>query len=168
MGRQRGTVGGVLVGGQVALCMVLLLASGLLVRALLRAQTVDPGFSMRDVAVINFDLGSVGYSDAQAHAFNVSLVERLRGLPGVQAVVPAFGSPLGDRHFFSVFRVEKLPDMVSGYLEVEPGFFSLLKIPLVRGSDFSQSDVARGAHYLVVSESVARTLWPGEDPLGKA
>jgi len=168
MGKQRGTFRGALVGGQVALCMVLLLASGLLVRALLRSQTVDPGFSMRDVAVMNFDLGSVGYSDAQARAFNASLVERLRGLPGVQGVVRAFGSPLGDRHFFSVFRVEKLPDMASGYLEVSPGFFSLLKIPLVRGRDFSQADIARGAHYLVVSESVARTLWPGEDPLGKA
>lgn len=167
MGRQRGTFRGMLVGSQVALCMVLLLASGLLVRALLRAQTVDPGFSMRDVAVMNFDLGSVGYSDAQARAFNASLVERLRGLPGVQRVVPAFGSPLGDRHFFSVFRVERQPDVASGYLEVSPGFFSLLNIPLVRGRDFSQADVSRGAHYVVVSESVARTFWPGEDPLGK-
>jgi predicted permease len=118
--------------------------------------------------VMNFDLGSVGYSDAQARAFNASLVERLRGLPGVKGVVPAFGSPLGNRHFVSVFRVEKQPDLVSGYLEVSPGFFSLLKIPLVRGRDFSQFDVARSAHYLIVSESVARTFWPGEDPLGKA
>jgi predicted permease len=167
MGRQRGAFRGMLVGGQVALCMVLLLASGLLVRALLRAQTVDPGFTMRGVAVLSYDLGRVGYTDAQAHAFNSSLLERLRGLPGVDGAVEAVGSPLGDRHFVSVFRVDKQPEQAASYLEVSPGFFSLLKIPLVRGRDFSQADVARGAKYLIVSESMARVFWPGEEPLGK-
>jgi macrolide transport system ATP-binding/permease protein len=167
-GRQRGgAFSGVLVGGQVALCMVLLLVSGLLVRALLRAQTVDPGFTMSNVAVLNYDLGRVGYSDAHAKAFNGSLLERLRSLPGVEAVVPAIGSPLGDRHFFSMFRVDKEPDQAAPYLEVSPGFFALLEIPLVRGRDFSHADVARGAKYMILSESMARTFWPGEDPLGK-
>ena len=166
-GRPRGAFSGVLVGGQVALCMVLLLASGLMVRALLRAQTVDPGFTMRDVAVLNYDLGRVGYSDAQAKAFNGSLVERLEGLPGVEAVVQAFGSPLGDRRFVSVFRAGKQQEQAAPYLEISPGFFSLLNIPLVRGWDFSQADVARGARYLILSESMARTFWPGEEPLGK-
>lgn len=166
-GRQRGASSGVLVGAQVALCMVLLLASGLLVRALLRAQTVDPGFTMDDVAVLNYDLGRVGYGDAQAKAFHQALMERLRGLPGVEAVVPAVGSPLGDRHFVSRFQIGNQAEQVSSYLEVSPGFFSLLHIPLVRGRDFSQPDVARGAKYMVLSESMARTFWPGEDALGK-
>jgi predicted permease len=165
--RQRGALSGGLVGGQVALCMVLLLASGLLIRALLRSQTVDPGFAMRDVAVLNYDLGRVGYSGAQARVFNASLVERLGALPGVDSVVPALGSPLGERHFVSIFRAEKRPEQAAPYLEVAPGFFSLLRIPLVRGRDFSHADVARGAKYLILSESLARTFWPGEEPLGK-
>jgi len=165
--RRRGAFSGMLVGSQVALCMVLLLASGLLVRALLRAQTVDPGFTMRDVAVLNYDLGQVGYNDAQARAFNSSLDERVRALPGVDSVVEAVGSPLGNRHFMSVFRTGDRPEQVASYLEVSPGFFSLLKIPVLRGRDFSQADVARGAKYLIVSESMARTFWPGEDPLGR-
>ena len=160
-GRPRGAFSGVLVGGQVALCMVLLLASGLMVRALLRAQTVDPGFTMRDVAVLNYDVGRVGYSDAQARAFNGSLVERLEGLPGVEAVVQAFGSPLGDRHFVSVFRAGKQQEQAAPYLEISPGFFSLLNIPLVRGRDFTQADVARGARHLILSESMAQTLLAG-------
>jgi len=167
MGRERGAFRGVLVGGQVALCMVLLLACGLLVRALLRAQTVDPGFTMSGVAVLSYDLGRVGYSDAQARAFNTSLVERFTGLPGVDGAVEALGSPLGDRHFVSVFRVDKHPEQAASYLEVSPGFFSLLKIPLVRGRDFSQADVARAAKYLIVSESMARKFWPSEEPVGK-
>ena len=166
-GGQRGGFSGVLVGGQVALCMVLLLTSGLMVRALLRAQTVDPGFTMRNVAVLSYDLGRAGYSDGQARAFNASLMERLKGLPGVDGIVAAVGSPLGDRHFMSVFRVDKRPEQGASYLEVSPGFFSLLQIPLVRGRDFSNADGARGAKYLIVSESMARTLWPGEEPLGK-
>jgi predicted permease len=117
--------------------------------------------------VLNYDLGRVGYSDAQAKAFNGTLMERLRALPGVEAVVPALGSPLGQRHFASIFQIGSRPEQVSSYLEVSPGFFSLLGIPLVRGRDFSQADVKRGAKYMVLSESMARTFWPGEDPLGK-
>lgn len=167
VGTQKSAGRGVLVAGQVALCMVLLLASGLLVRALLRAQTVDPGFTMRDVAVLNYDLGRVGYSNAQARAFNASLVERLRAVPGADGVVTALGSPLGERHFISVFKAGNQPEQVSSYLEVSPGFFSLLNLPLLRGRDFSQAEVARGAKLMILSESMARVLWPGEDPVGK-
>ncbi|WP_109487319.1 ABC transporter permease [Occallatibacter savannae] len=158
---------GVLVGGQVALCMVLLLASGLLVRALLRSQTVDPGFTMQNVAVLHYDLGRVGYSKAEARAFNSSLSEKLRAVPGIDGVVPALGTPLGDRHFISVFKAGSQPEQVSPYLEVAPGFFSLLNLPILRGRDFSEGDVARGAKYMILSEAMARALWPGEDPLGK-
>ena len=167
LGSQKSAGRGILIGGQVALCMVLLLASGLLVRALLRAQTIDPGFTMRDVAVLHYDLGRVGYSNAQAKAFNASLVERLRATPGIDSVVVSLGSPLGDRHFISVFKAGNQPEQVSQYLEVAPGFFPLLNLPILRGRDFSQTDVARGAKQMILSESMARALWPGENPVGK-
>ena len=168
VGRQGSRGRAVLIGGQVSFCMVLLLASGLMLRALLRAQTVDPGFNMRGVAVLSFDVARVGYNNAQAAAFNSAIMDRVRSLPGVQQSVLSFGTPLGDRHFVGGF-VSPANHQTEGiaFLQVTPGFFSLVDIPILRGRDFSPSDVARGAEEVIVSESMARSFWPGEDPIGK-
>ena len=166
--RPRGIFRGILIGGQVAVCMVLLVASGLLVRALLRAQTVDPGFNMRGIAVLSYDLARVGYNNAQAAAFNQALMERLQSLPGESQAVLAGGSPLGQRHFITGFNIAGRRDAaVASYLEVSAGFFSLIDLPLLKGRDFTYAEVARGASLAIVSESFARSTWPGEDPIGK-
>lgn len=159
---------GWLVGGQIAVCMVLLIVSGLMVRALERAQTVDPGFTMRGVAVISYDLAPVGYSNAQATAFNAALTDRLRALPNIKGVVLASTSPLGSSHNVGGFAPSSSGKFDSiTYLEVAPGFFSLLDIPMVRGRDFTQAEVDRGGKVAIVSEAMARSCWPGEEPIGK-
>lgn len=159
---------GWLVGGQVAVCMVLLIVSGLMLRALERAQTVDPGFTMRGVAVISFDLARVGYSNAQAASFNTGLADRLRALPNVKGVVLSSGSPLGNSHYVSAFAASGSAKLEAiSYLQVTPGFFSLLDLPLLRGRDFTADAVTRDAKEAIVSESLARSFWPGEEPIGK-
>ena len=165
-GSRRGRRGW-LVGGQVAVCMVLLIASGLLLRALQRAQTVDPGFTMRGIAVVSYDLARVGYTNAQASNFNLSLAGRLRALPQVKGVVLANSSPLGNSHFAGGFTRPGGQMEAISYLEVTPGFFSLLDIPLLRGRDFTAAEEARDAKEVIVSESLARSFWPGEEPVGK-
>jgi len=156
-----------LVGAQVAVCMVLLLAAGLLLRGLNRAQTVDPGFDMKNVVVALLNLKIQGYDETRATAYVRGLQESVAGLPGVTDIAQAESAPLShDRSggdFFVPGRDEKLG---IGYNRVTPEYLSVVGIPIVRGRGFGQDDW-RGASSVIVTESTARRLWPGEDPLGK-
>jgi macrolide transport system ATP-binding/permease protein len=157
-----------LVGSQMAVCMVLLVAAGLLLRGLYYAQTVDPGFEIKGVTTTFLDLGKQGYDQPHATLFLMRLRERLRGLPGVMEVAQAESAPLA--HDFSVdrFTVPGRADKVDiEYNHVSPNYFSLTDIPIVRGRSFTP-DEKHEAPGIIVTESTARRLWPGQDPLGKA
>lgn len=156
-----------LVGSQVAVCMVLLLAAGLLLRGLYYAQTVDPGFEIKGVATTFLDLGKQGYDQPHATQFMMRFRERLRGLPGVMEVAQAECAPLS--HDFSVahFTVPGRADKVAiEYNHVSPNYFSLTGIPIVRGRSFTPEE-KRDTPGIIVTESTAHRLWPGQDPLGK-
>jgi predicted permease len=156
-----------LVGSQVAVCMVLLLAAGLLLRGLYNAQTIDPGFEDKNVAQVFFNLRTQGYDEGRATAFITRLRERLRSLPGVIDVAQAECAPLS--HDFSAdhFTIPGRPGKVPvEYNHVSPDYFSLVGIPIVRGRGFTSPE-ARDGSEIIVSQSTARRLWPGEDPLGK-
>jgi macrolide transport system ATP-binding/permease protein len=157
-----------LVGSQVAVCMVLLLAAGLLLRGLYSAQTVDPGFEIKGVATIFLNLEKQGYDPARATHFMQSFRERIQGLPGVVEVAQAECAPLSHDFSGSEFTVPGRPDTVGvEYNHVTPDYFSLLGIPIVRGRDFTPAET-HAAPGIIVTESTARRLWPGQDPLGKA
>jgi predicted permease len=157
-----------LVGLQMAVCMILLIAAGLLMRGLYSAQTIDPGFEMANVTEAAFDLGSQGYSEERANAFERSMMERAGALPGVDAVAEGSEAPLSDNHSGTSFL---LPGETEGrqmeFNRVSPGFFSLLGIPIVRGRDFTAAEARAEAAEIIVTEFTARTLWRGQDPIGK-
>jgi predicted permease len=161
--------GRVLVGVQVAFSMILLLAAGLLMRGLYHAQTIDPGFEMRDTAVVNLDLNEEGYDASRASTFQRDLLQRLAALPGVDGVSAASSTPLSGNRIFSQFSISGNPnDGREVELDnVSPGFFGVLGIPIVRGRDFTEADIAAGGNVLIASEAAARKFWPGEDPIGK-
>jgi macrolide transport system ATP-binding/permease protein len=157
-----------LVGSQVAVCMVLLLAAGLLLRGLYNAQTVDPGFEIKGVATVFLDLGKQGYDPARGTHFMQHFRERILGLPGVVEVAQAECAPLSHDLSGSEFVIPGRADTVRvEYNHVTPDYFSLLGIPIVRGRDFSPAETHE-AQGIIVTESTARRLWPGQDPLGKA
>jgi macrolide transport system ATP-binding/permease protein len=157
-----------LVGSQVAVCMVLLLAAGLLLRGLYSAQTVDPGFEIKGVATIFLDLGRQGYDPARATRFTQRFRERLQGLPGVIEIAQAECAPLSHDFSVSEFTIPGRADTVAiEYNHVTPDYFSLLGIPIVRGRHFGPAETHE-ATGIIVTESTARRLWPGQDPLGKA
>ncbi len=166
--RRRGVLGSGLVATQVAACMVLLLTTGLLLRGLYRAQFIDPGFKMKNVAVASFDLTGAGYSGSRAEIFQWELTERLSALPGVDAVAQARSAPLSNRHYGDLFSI---PGQEGGrpveFNNVSPGYFPLLGIPIVRGRNFSDAENRSGAHVTIVTESTARRFWPNENPIGK-
>jgi predicted permease len=159
-----------LVAVQIAVCMVLLVASGLLLRGLRRTHTIDPGFSMKDIAVISFDLMGAGYSDQRALAFQQQLSERISAIPGVDRVAQAHFSPLSDDHWVANYSVPgRKDDFEAEYNNVSPAYFPLLNIPIVRGRNFTDAEKRAGSPVVILTESTARHLWPGgEDPIGRA
>jgi predicted permease len=151
-----------LVGGQVAASCVLLIVAGLLVRALGRATSTNPGFDYQQVISIDLGLGSHGYSASSARTYLDTLRGRLRGLPGVESVALASNPPLGNR--WSVVRTSVPGGAVNVHFNsIDPPFFQTMQIPLLRGRNLAPGDTRA----IVVSESLARMQWPAEDPLGK-
>jgi len=157
-----------LVGAQIAVSMVLLLAAGLLLRGLYHAQTIEPGFDMKDVASAFFNLKRQGYDDNRAAAFVQNLRSRVAALPGIVETAQAECAPLS--HDFSADRFTvsgRAGSLQIEYNHVSPEFFSVVGIPILRGRGFGPNDWRDGTG-IIVTESTARQLWPGEDPVGKS
>ena len=157
-----------LVGAQVAVSMILLIAAGLLLRGLYLAQTINPGFEMQNVATVSFDLRGQGYDDARAALFQRQVRDRLSVLPGVETVAQAGNTPLSDSHRGTMFS---LPGQPANYQveinEVSPEFFPLLGVPIVRGRNFTATEARTGAPVAIVTQSTAQRFWPNQDSLGK-
>ena len=163
-----GVLRNTLVAVQVAVCMVLLIAAGLLMRGLHLAQTVDPGFEMKGITQAQFNLPSQGYSAEKAGAFQRELVARVADLPGVDEVEQARVTPLS--HDFLGTELTPAGATQEEQFEfnlVSPGFFTMLGMPIVRGRTFTEAETRSDAPVLIVTESTARHLWPGQDPIGK-
>jgi macrolide transport system ATP-binding/permease protein len=168
-GLSQGILRNALIAAQVAVCLVLLIAAGLLARGLQSAQTLDPGFSMKGVVAVNFDLKQQGYDDPRAQSFHRQLMERVGAIPGIDAVSQAGVVPLEGSSLGTVVEAEGLPNPQNiRYNVVSPSFFSLLGIPMVRGRGFTQTEADRGAAVAVISEATAKRFWPGQDPIGKS
>jgi predicted permease len=159
---------GALVGVQVAVCLVLTVAASLLLRGLYAAQTVEPGFAYRDVAVVSLRFGPAGYDAQRTTAFNRELMRRVAALPGVTAVAQTTKTPLlpGSREF-ELSRSGEDDYQRFYFNNVSPGYFALLEMPLVRGRDFTDADLTDTSPALIVTAATARRLWPGEEAVGK-
>ena len=167
-----GHLRGALVGVQVALCMTLMIAAGLLLRGLYATYTIDPGFEYRDVAFVSLESAYDEYGPEQAEALQQRLKATVEALPGVEAVAYADGEPLGDD--FAGVRI-RLPTQsenesrVAELRAVTPGYFRVLDIPIVRGRTFTDAEVRNAAtdtRPAIVTEATARNLWPGGNPIG--
>lgn len=162
-----------LVVSQVAVSLFLLVGAGLLVRALQKAQTVTPGFEMKNVYVVSADLAAHAYDSARAQEFQRALTERLEALPGVRSVGLARTAPLGSSFAITQFAAqghEPAPGFhfpTVNFNTVSPAYFDALGISIVRGRNFTSEDLSQQARVAIVSESMARRFWPGEDPIGK-
>jgi predicted permease len=157
--------------GEIATCVVLLTGATLCVRSLMHANSIDPGFDTQHIAVATLDPGSLGYSPEKVTDFYHALMDRVLALPGVTGASYANHLPLGtSREQTSAGRhLGHDPDHANvDVFRVDPGYFSTMGITLIRGRDFTQreSDSAQ-PDVVIVNEVLARTLWPGQDPIGK-
>ena len=170
-GGQGGMIRSVLVTGQVAGCVVLLLGSSLLVRSLRNAVRTDLGFESRGVIVAPLTLPPATYSVERAAQFVDGARARVGALPGVRGVDVATQVPLSGQYNRRPFQPEGYQpaageDMELDYAVVGPSWLELMRIPLLRGRGFS-GDRSVDAHSVVVNAAFAERYWPGQDAIGK-
>ena len=172
-GSRRGRARDVLVVGQVAVALVLVVAAGLMTRSFQRLRAVDPGFDPAGVLTLELTLPPARYPrHADVAAFYHELATRAERLPGVRSAGLAAALPLAGEDLCGSLFVEDRPlrpgeeaECVPS-LAVSPGYMATMGIP-VRGRDPSWSDVERRSGEVVVSATLAKRLWPGENPIGK-
>lgn len=164
-----------LVVGEVALAIALLIVAGLLAEALWRVRAVDPGFSETQVLTYTIKLTGPAYDAGAARlAFFDEQVEGVRALPGVVAVGATTSLPLGGNHVGGFFVPADAvaagptgaPDTTVQIRQVMPGYFSTLGIRVTAGRTFDERD-GTGAPVVMIDEALARRFWPGADPLGE-
>ncbi len=161
-----------LVVAEIALALVLLTGAGLMLKSFLRLRTVNPGFRPENVLTMTVELPDAVYQTApRMQAFHQRMLARLSNLPGVLVAGAVNLSPLGGYLTRGDFQLEGGRPMPHGYMVdkpcVSPGYFRTMGIRLLRGRDFTVRDNASAPGVVIVSQSVARRLWPGEDAIGK-
>ena len=173
-GRRGGRLRNALVGAELALSLVLVVGAALLLQSFSRLSHARLGFEPRDVLTFQLDLSEARYAnDPDALAFHDRLMDRLRKLPGVETAASMSGLPLtSDRTMNLAFAVEGRPPdptkiATARYNSIDPDLFRALRVPLVRGRGLAGGDVAGAPRVTVVSETMARVYFPGEEPLGK-
>ena len=163
----------VLVVIEVALSVVLLAMSGLLAESLLAAQRVPLGFQAENVLTLQFRLPAGKYQNPEQIArFFKDAVEHVRSAPGVTSVALVRRVPLGGNWGDTPFTVEGTQDASgtgprAGQNMTSPGYFQTLRIPLVKGRDFTDRDDLAAPGVVIVNQTLARASWPNDDPVGK-
>lgn len=162
----------VFMGTQVALAVVLLVGATLLVRSLWKLQDVPPGFSPAQVTAMDVSLPTALYPEGDQVPFYERLQERVRALPAVERVGAVNILPLSANYDSRGVQVEDHPRPEGQALSpqarsVTPGYFAAMGVPLLRGRLFDARDTPTSPLVVVISDSMARQYWPGEDPLGR-
>jgi predicted permease len=173
----RSRLRGILIAGQMAACLVLLISSALLLRGSQRALKIDSGYEARRVAYLEmYNPANLHYSLPHLLQLNRDLIQGIANLPGVQSVAQASRGPVGGIRWVPVAPVGAAPSAtgasgselpVAGYSYVTPNYFETLGIPIVRGRSFTPREAEGESPVVVISEGTARRFWPGQDAIGK-
>jgi putative ABC transport system permease protein len=172
--RSQRRLGGLLVVGEVALAMTLLVSAGLMVRSLVRLQHVDPGFSTDNALTLQVTLSRSAYPtpDAQARFFSDALAG-LHALPGVTAVAASEFMPFSGLDSSTGFFVEGRPAPARADQQqthpraVSATYFEVMNIGVVAGRSFTSADRDGAAKVTLINQAMARTFFPGENPIGR-
>ncbi|HWN99842.1 MAG TPA: ABC transporter permease, partial [Blastocatellia bacterium] len=172
-GMRRLSLRNLLVVGQVALSLVLLISAGLLVRSMWHAQELNPGFESKRIMLASVDVGLHGYTEAKGRDFFKQIVQRVSSLPGVEAASIAGPLPLD-----AYSRGTNL--IVEGYVPryenerigvglsiVGQDYFRAMNTRIVEGRGFTEHDDQTAPRVVVVNETLAQRFWPNESPIGK-
>jgi putative ABC transport system permease protein len=162
-----------LVAAEVALSLMLLAGAGLMVRSLWMLSGVNPGFDAKNVLTLTVAVSTKRFPEpVQKAGYYDQVLQRVRALPGVENAGLIDGLPFrGGSNVPFVIEGRPAPlfaqQPVVPERVISPGYLHTMGIPLLRGREIDASDTAARPHVVLISESMAKKFWPGEDPLGK-
>jgi predicted permease len=161
-----------LVVTEIALALVALVGAGLFIRSMQNAQRIDPGFESTNLFMFNFDLGALHYDEGRGQQFFRAAIERAKSAPGVESATIADAPPLIPAFLRTIFPEGQ--DEASGYRgtlttvnDIAPNFFETLRIPVIGGREFTDSDRATTKLVAIANEAMAKHFWPNENAVGK-
>lgn len=172
-GPGRGRTKSLLVVGQVALSLLLLIGAGLLLRSFGKLLQVDPGFDAHNLLAMNISLPTVKYAKPEQQiAFFDEVLRRVRALPGVRDAAISAALPLTWKRITPVLPEGQpnVPLAERPFLDIEaisPEWFETMRVPLRGGRAFTDADSAQSPKVVIVNETFARHFWPNENPVGK-
>jgi putative ABC transport system permease protein len=164
----------VLVISEVALSLILLIGAGLMIRSLWLLRSIDPGLDPNNVLTMRVGVPSTRFPSPlqQSNFFNEAL-RRIRALPGVESAGVIDALPINGGGSIQPIAIEGRPAQQMadqpevGVRIISPAYFQALRIPLLRGRNFNDSDAAGAPLTILISESMAKRFWPNENPIGK-
>ncbi|QQS47461.1 MAG: ABC transporter permease [Acidobacteriota bacterium] len=170
----RGRVRSLLVVGEVAVALALLIGAGLLIRSFLKVQEVAPGFRQDKLLIMQLSLPDTKYPEpADRDRFYQSMIEKVRAIPGVQAAGINSSVPMSGSNSSASFSIEGR-EVARGEMMpwgnrwfAGPTYFQTMGIPLIRGRYFEERDAVDAPLAAIIDETMARKFWPNEDPIGK-
>jgi predicted permease len=174
-GKGRHRLRSALVVAQVAGSLLLLIIAGLFVRSLRHAETMYLGFDPEHVLNVSVNPQGIGYDEARSNEFYRQLEARARALPGVQSVSLSYGVPMGNTNIVHagavIFEGQQLsagqqpPSLF--FNSIDPGYFATMRVPLIRGREFSAFDNESAPQVAIVNQTMADRFYPHQDPIGK-
>jgi putative ABC transport system permease protein len=173
VGGSRDRVRSLLVVGEVALALILMAGAGLLIRSALLVSRVDPGFDTSNIVVGRVGLPDAGYRDPViARQTFERMIAAAAALPGVESAAVVSRAPLAGGGSSNGLLAEGKPldlaNLVNSQLQIiSPSYLSTARVPLKAGRDFTPQDTRERTFVTIVNETLARTMWPGENPIGK-
>jgi putative ABC transport system permease protein len=169
-GRQR--LRSLLVVSEIAMALVLLTGAGLMIRSFMLIRAVDPGFRTGNILTMTVDLPDAAYPTAASiQAFSANALAKISSQPGVVAAAAVNWMPLQPVLVRGDFKLDGGRKLPPGFMvakpAVSPHYFRVMGIRLLQGRGFTEQDSGTSPGVAIVSQAVARTLWPGQDPIGK-
>ena len=158
---------------QVAGSLILLIVAGLFVRSLRHTERMYLGFEPDHVLNVMLDPHQIGYDEVRAKGFYRELEDRARAVSGVQSASLSFAVPLGIPGHVGFVSVEGHPRLAgqqppeTSFNSVDPTYFATMRIPILRGRTFAESDNETASQVAIVNQTMAKKLWPNDNPVGK-
>jgi putative ABC transport system permease protein len=173
-GLRRNMVRSTLVVSEVAICLVLLIGAGLMIKSFARLLDVNPGYSAENVLTMNVSLSGSKYREApERRAFFDQALQRMASSPGVEGAGVVLGAPLSGGIGSRYFQIEGRPPQPPGQgynanINAASGdYFRTMGIPLIQGREFDERDVTGSPDVVIINQRMAQQFWPDEDPLGQ-
>src|SRR6266849_6531807 len=174
-GRGRQRLVAILIASEVAMTLMLLIATGLMVKSANQLSHIDPGFDIRHLLTMTISLPNNKFEWRHNVVFSRQVIRSIEAMPEVRDAAVIQGVPMRAGSFYTSFRIEGRPDtpvdQPSGRIRVvSPGYFGVMKIPILSGRDYDEHDEVGEVGSLpsvIVNRALAERFWPGQDAVGK-